>query len=74
MFLVGGAILTHGIAVVHHGIETLSDRAHAIPGIGAIVDAALPTLLNIGAGVIAGALAFAVLAVVRRTRQRPRAA
>jgi predicted DNA repair protein MutK len=74
MFLVGGGILTHGIAVVHHGIEALADKAHAIPGIGAIVDAALPTLLNIGAGVVAGALAFVLVAVVRRTRQRARAA
>lgn len=74
MFLVGGGILTHGVAVVHHGIEALADKAHSIPGIGAIVDAVLPTLLNIGAGVVAGALAFAVVALVRRARQPSRAA
>ena len=74
MFLVGGGILTHGIAVVHRGIEALAHRAHALPGIGAIADALLPTLLNIGAGVVAGGAAFGVVAVAQRLRRGRRTA
>lgn len=73
MFLVGGSILSHGVSVVHHRIEALSDNAEDIPGIGVLVDALLPTLLNAGIGVLAGAVAFAVAALVGRLR-RPRGA
>ena len=68
MFLVGGGILTHGIAWLHHAIENWAHSAGALPGVGAIVEAVAPTLLNIVAGLVAGALAFAVVALVRRFR------
>ncbi|MCP1444174.1 putative DNA repair protein MutK [Pseudomonas sp. GGS8] len=48
MFLVGGGILTHGVPVVHHWIESV---AAAAGGAGFIV----PTLLNAVAGIVAGA-------------------
>ncbi|MHC8371085.1 DUF808 domain-containing protein [Pseudomonas sp. MDT1-85] len=48
MFLVGGGILTHGVPVVHHWIESVSASAG---GGGFIV----PTLLNAVAGIVAGA-------------------
>jgi predicted DNA repair protein MutK len=48
MFLVGGGILTHGVPMVHHWIESVSAGAG---GAGFIV----PTLLNAVAGIVAGA-------------------
>jgi predicted DNA repair protein MutK len=66
MFLVGGGILTHGIPVVHHWIEGVGHGAAAIPGVGAILEATTPALLNGLAGVLAGALVLAGVSGVRR--------
>ncbi|RVD75614.1 DUF808 domain-containing protein [Pseudomonas koreensis] len=57
MFLVGGGILTHGIPVLHHWIESVGAAAG---------DAgfAVPVLLNGVAGIIAGAVVLAVVSVV----------
>ncbi|SDU86776.1 DUF808 domain-containing protein [Pseudomonas mucidolens] len=60
MFMVGGGILTHGIPVVHHWIETVSQ---SIGGISWL----MPTLLNAVAGIIAGALVLAVVSVLGKT-------
>ena len=49
MFLVGGWILTHGVPVVHHWIESVGASAG---GAGFIV----PALLNAVAGIVAGAV------------------
>ncbi|WLH31792.1 DUF808 domain-containing protein [Pseudomonas canadensis] len=57
MFLVGGGILTHGVPVVHHWIETVS---HGAGGVAWLV----PTLLNGVAGIIAGAVVLAVVSGV----------
>ena len=54
MFLVGGGILVHGIAPLHHAIEAFSEgRGGALTG----------ALLNGVAGVVAGAVVLAVVAV-----------
>ncbi|MGY2376183.1 DUF808 domain-containing protein [Pseudomonas sp. SDO524_S393] len=57
MFLVGGGILTHGVPVVHHWIETVSQ---SVGGVAWLV----PVLLNGVAGVIAGAAVLALVSVV----------
>ncbi|MDQ0739454.1 DUF808 domain-containing protein [Pseudomonas sp. W4I3] len=57
MFLVGGGILTHGVPVVHHWIESVSQ---SMGGLAWLV----PTLLNAVAGIIAGAVVLAVVRVV----------
>ncbi|AZF10030.1 Inner membrane protein YedI [Pseudomonas sp. R2-37-08W] len=57
MFMVGGGILTHGVPVVHHWIETLSQNTGALAWL-------MPTLLNAVAGIIAGALVLVVVSVV----------
>lgn len=55
MFLVGGGILVHGIAPLHHAIEVFADgRGGALTG----------ALLNALAGVVAGAVVLAVVSVV----------
>ena len=62
MFLVGGGILTHGIPVVHHWIETFSK------GLGSPLSVVAPTLLDGLFGVIAGAIVLAVVMGLPRLR------
>ena len=57
MFMVGGGILTHGVPVVHHWIETVSQSTAGLAWL-------MPTLLNAVAGIIAGAVVLAVVSVV----------
>ena len=61
MFLVGGGILTHGIAAAHLWIEGAADEATALPGIGALVGALTPMVLNALAGIVAGAVTLGVV-------------
>jgi predicted DNA repair protein MutK len=62
MFLVGGGILVHGIAPVHHAVEHLSQgRAWA-------VSALLENGANGLVGVIAGALVLAAVMAVQKLR------
>lgn len=67
MFMVGGGILTHGIPFVHHFIEELAHRAGALPGLGGLLEAIAPALLSALAGIVAGALVFAGMAIVQRS-------
>jgi len=54
MFLVGGGILVHGVAPLHHAIEAFSEgRGGALTG----------ALLNGGVGIVAGAAVLAVVAL-----------
>ena len=63
MFLVGGGILTHGITLVRHAIESLAQSA---PG---VLGAVLPTLLDGLVGIIAGALVLGGVELVKRLRR-----
>ena len=58
MFLVGGSILVHGLPPVHHGIEHLTELAGGIDGVGGVLKAIAPTLLDVATGLVAGALAL----------------
>ncbi len=69
MFMVGGGILTHGLSVVHHWIEASADRAAALPYLGTVLDGLLPTLLNAGFGILAGALVLAGVTLIGRLRR-----
>ncbi|NIL17013.1 DUF808 domain-containing protein [Pseudomonas sp. AN3A02] len=66
MFMVGGGILTHGVPVVHHWIETVSQSTGGLAWL-------MPTLLNAVAGIIAGAGVLAVVSVVGNLWKRVRA-
>lgn len=57
MFMVGGGILTHGVPVLHHWIETVSQSSGGFAWL-------VPTLLNAVAGIIAGALVLALVSAV----------
>ncbi|CRM04628.1 MULTISPECIES: DUF808 domain-containing protein [Pseudomonas] len=66
MFMVGGGILTHGVPVVHHWIEGVSQSTGALAWL-------MPTLLNAVAGIIAGAVVLAVVSVVGKSWKALRA-
>ena len=62
MFMVGGAILTHGIPPVHAAVE----QAAVAVGGGGVVHALTTTLLNALFGIAAGAVVLGVVSVVKR--------
>ena len=66
MFLVGGGILVHGLPVVHHAVEAVAGSAAALPGIGGMLAAVTPLLLDGLAGILAGALVLAGVMLVKR--------
>ncbi|EKS1846131.1 DUF808 family protein [Cronobacter muytjensii] len=65
MFLVGGGIVVHGVAPLHHAIE---HWAHGLGGVGAAV---MPTVLNLVLGFIIGAVVLAVVKFIGRLRGKP---
>ncbi|HEV2612973.1 MAG TPA: DUF808 domain-containing protein [Noviherbaspirillum sp.] len=66
MFMVGGGILTHGISVAHEFIEHVAQDTGAIPGVGSVIGALVPTLLNALAGIAAGAIILAIVTLAKR--------
>ena len=66
MFLVCGGILTHGIGPLHHAIEGATQAVAATPGIGGLLGALTPLLLDGLTGIVAGALVLAGVLLVKR--------
>lgn len=62
MFLVGGGIVVHGIAPMHHAIE------HWSAGLGGMLAALLPMVVNLVLGFIIGAVVLAGVKAVSRLR------
>ena len=60
MFLVGGGILVHGIPAIEHWSAALAGQA------GDLAGALMPTLVNSLVGIVAGGIAVALVALVRR--------
>jgi predicted DNA repair protein MutK len=63
MFLVGGGIVVHGIAPLHHAIE------HWSAGLGGILASLLPVIANLVLGFIIGAVVLAGVKVVSSLRR-----
>lgn len=61
MFVVGGGILTHGIAPVEHLIEQLSESVQGVAGVGWLLASALTLLLDALFGLLVGAVLVAVV-------------
>ncbi|WP_036303040.1 DUF808 domain-containing protein [Methylotenera sp. L2L1] len=61
MFLVGGAILVHGIPMVHHAIEHISNGTSS-----GFLQAIMPTLLDGVFGVVAGIVALVIMLGVKK--------
>ncbi len=66
MFLVGGGILVHGLPHAHHAVEAVTGAAAALPGIGGMLRAVTPLLMDGLAGMVAGALVLAGVMLVKR--------
>ena len=66
MFMVGGAILTHGIAPVHAAIEHWSLAASSVANVGGLVQALAATLMNAVFGVLAGGVVLGLLSLGQR--------
>jgi predicted DNA repair protein MutK len=66
MFMVGGGILVHGIAPLHHAIEDVAHRVAAVPAIGGVMHAITPTLLDALVGIAAGALVLMLVTMGTR--------
>jgi uncharacterized protein len=63
MFMVGGGILTHGVHAAQVWIDQLAQNVAASSG---VLAALLPTLLNAGIGVIAGAITLLLVSLATR--------
>lgn len=66
MFMVGGGILTHNIPPLHHLIEELAHGMGTVPGLGGVLQAVAPSLLDAVAGIVAGGLALVGVTAVTR--------
>jgi predicted DNA repair protein MutK len=74
MFLVGGGILTHGLAPLHHVIEALVQRVDALPWGGATLAALTPLLANAAVGIVAGALVLLAVGAAGKLKRAAAAA
>jgi predicted DNA repair protein MutK len=69
MFLVGGGILVHGIAPLHHAIEG-AGAAVAQGALGGLWQALATNGLNGVAGIVAGALVLGAVTLLQKLRKR----
>jgi predicted DNA repair protein MutK len=74
MFLVGGGILSHGIPGMHELIHHAAESAAHLPAVGGLIAAALPSLVDLLVGLIAGSVILAVVLLVKRLRGGARTA
>ncbi|MCC6076109.1 DUF808 domain-containing protein [Pseudomonas sp. GCM10022188] len=70
MFMVGGAILTHGIPVVHHAIEQVAHVGDQASALATVVQVIVPTLLNAAFGVLVGGVVVVVVALFGKLRSK----
>ncbi len=73
MFLVGGGILTHGFHAVSEWIDDAAVGVAELPGVGAVLGALTPMLVNALVGIVAGGLVVLAVTVFRRLRGKPQA-
>ena len=74
MFMVGGSILSHGAAPVHHAIEAATQVVSTTAGVGAVLAAITPTLLDALVGLVAGGLVLLAVSAVKLLWRKRRAA
>jgi predicted DNA repair protein MutK len=70
MFLVGGGILTHGFHAVGEWIQDAAVEAATVPGVGAVLGALTPMLINAAVGIAAGLVTVGVVQAFKRLRAR----
>lgn len=65
MFMVGGGILVHGLAPLHHLIEGVAQSLAPLSG---LLAALVPSLLSALFGVVAGLVLVAAMSAIGRLR------
>ncbi|MGB5142702.1 MAG: DUF808 domain-containing protein [Shewanella indica] len=68
MFMVGGGILTHGLHWVSEQITHVANWVGSLAVAGPVLAALTPTLLNALFGILAGAIAVALMSLLARLR------
>ncbi|TWT21263.1 DUF808 domain-containing protein [Luteimonas marina] len=68
MFLVGGGILTHGFHVVNEWVRHAATDASQVPGVGAVLGALTPMLINAAVGIVAGTIVVGAVTLFKRLR------
>lgn len=74
MFLVGGGIITHGIPALHHFSEHAAEAAGGVAGIGGVLNALVPLLIDAAVGILLGTVVVLVVTGVKKllpNRPRP---
>jgi hypothetical protein len=69
MFLVGGGILAHGIPWLEHGIKGIAEHGAGVAGVGSALSALTPLLASLLVGLVAGAIAVALVGLGQKARQ-----
>lgn len=69
MFLVGGGILAHGIAPVHHLIEAIQGRLESIEGVGGALSVIAAMASHAVLGILIGSCVVAIVGVIKRFRK-----
>jgi predicted DNA repair protein MutK len=70
MFMVGGGIIGHAFAPLHHLAEGAARAVAGVPVLGGLLAALAPTVIDAIAGVIVGAVVLLGVTVVQRLRGR----
>ena len=73
MFLVGGGILTHGIPVLHHLVESLVHPLEEIAAMGSVLASIAKMILDGLLGLIGGTICLLIVTGVQRLRGRNQA-
>ncbi len=68
MFMVGGGIIAHAWEPLHHFSEEAAHMTAGVPGVGGVLAAITPTVVDALAGVLVGAIVLAVVTVIQRMR------
>ncbi|MGI4716838.1 MAG: DUF808 domain-containing protein [Janthinobacterium lividum] len=74
MFMVGGGIIGHAWEPLHHFAEQAAHVTAGVPGVGGVLAAITPTVVDALAGVVVGAIVLAVVTVIQRLRGKKAAA
>ena len=74
MFMVGGGILMHGVPALHHLVDSAAAAAAGVPGVGAVLKAVTPTVIDALAGLLAGAIVLLVVTLGAKLFKRKGAA
>ncbi|MDN4037101.1 DUF808 domain-containing protein [Massilia sp. YIM B02443] len=74
MFMVGGGIIAHAIPAVHHFSEGVAASVAGVPGVGGVLAAIAPTIVDALVGVLVGAAVLVVVMLVQKMRGKKSAA